>query len=94
MKNTFLSLFNDQTNAIAKETKSMARPQLTEKMLANVRAQIRAQSWAGKGIYSVEQLENDAIIGLWNDLVAAEREAEAMTLKTVAPAPVAPAKAG
>ena len=72
----------------------MARPALTEKMLANVRSQVRSQSWAGKGIYSVEQLENDAIIGLWNDLVNAEREAEAMTLKTVAPAPTAPAKAG
>lgn len=92
MKFNPLSLFSDP--AKAKETTPMARPQLTEKMLANVRSQVRAQSWAGKGIYSVEQLENDAIIGLWNDLVNAEREAEAMTLKTVAPAPTAPAKAG
>lgn len=92
MKNQFLSLFSNQTQA--KETTPMARPQLTEKMLADIRSRVRAQPWAGKGIYSVEQLENDAIIGFWNECVMAERESEAMTLKTVAPATTAPAKAG
>lgn len=72
----------------------MARPALTEKMLSDTRSRVRSQPFAGKGIFSIEQLENDAIIALWNECVAAEREAEAMTLKTVAPAPAAPAKAG
>lgn len=93
MKFNPLSLFSDQTQA--KETKPMARPQLTEKMLSDIRSRVRAQPFAGKGIFSIEQLENDAIIALWNECVTAEREAEALTLKNTAIAPPAtPAKAG
>lgn len=94
MKFNPFSMFNDQSNALAKEAKPMARPALTEKMLSDTRSRVRSQPFAGKGIFSIEQLENDAIIALWNECVAAEREAEAMTLKTVAPASTTTAKAG
>lgn len=75
-----------------KETKTMAKPMLTEKMLADVRAQVRSRPFAGKGIFTIEQLENDAIIGLWNECAQAEKEALTLTNSVPTP-PAAPAKA-
>jgi hypothetical protein len=70
-----------------KETTTMAKPMLTEKMLADVRSQVRSRPFAGKGIFTIEQLENDAIIGLWNECAQAEKEALTLTN----PAPTQPA---
>ena len=61
----------------------MARPALTEKALTNIRSQVRANPLAGRGIYSIEQLENDAIIAHWN--MTATLEADPLVLKAPEP---------
>lgn len=76
-----LSLFSSNSNE--REVESMARPSLTEKALTNIRSQVRANPLAGKGIYSIEQLENDAIIAHWN--MTATLEADPLVLKTPEP---------
>jgi hypothetical protein len=76
------------------ETEVMAiRPLMTLQVLEGIRRQVRLNPLAGKGAYTVEQLENDAILAHYNTVVAVDNEEQrikdakdTLTLTTPAPA--------
>jgi hypothetical protein len=57
------------------------RPQMSEAHLKNIRIQARAfyEQCGGKGILTLEQLENHAIISAWNAVVAADAQDAAVS---------------
>lgn len=52
------------------------RPLMTLQVLEGIRRQVRLNPLAGKGAYTVEQLENDAILAHYNTVVVADNEDE------------------
>lgn len=75
------------TSKPKQEAKPVAvRPRMSEAHLKNIRLAVRANPLAGKGIYSLEQLENDAIIATWNEIVDFDK-IEAEQAKAAASAP-------
>lgn len=50
------------------------RPLMTLQVLEGIRRQVRLNPLAGKGAYTVEQLENDAILAHYNTVVVTDND--------------------
>lgn len=76
-------LFGKQKSVPEKrgEYSMAARPRLTIQELEGIRRQVRLNPLAGKGSYTVDQLENDALLAHYNTVVMAD------TAETLPPAP-------